>query len=91
MYASRRQWEAAYKLAKDSLDKEEGEWLEEIRLSWQVGNSPDEAVVKARMDIKNSQLAMERIEKFLAPVDRYIKVVDTAIQHSPQVTYVYEI
>lgn len=45
---------------------------------------------EARLEMEKKQfISTDRMEKILTPIDTYVKVVDTAIQHSPEITYVH--
>jgi hypothetical protein len=90
MLVSRRQWQDAYDIAKKKLLLEEYEWLEEVRLSCEADNSPVKAAEEARLEMEKKQwISRETMEKILTPLDKYARVVDTAMQHNPEITYVF--
>ena len=46
---------------------------------------------EARLAMEKKQLiGTDRMNRILTPIDKYAKVVDVAIQHSPEITYVYD-
>ena len=70
----------------------ECEWLQEIRDSGQAPTSPIILAKEARLEMEKKQLiSTDRMNRILTPIDKYVQVVDVAIEHSPEIAYVYGI
>jgi hypothetical protein len=85
----RCQWEQAYRLAKKKLSEEEQEQLNHVDLSGSSVDSLIAAVKDAGQQMKQRHPAsMGKMENILKSLDKYAKIVDVGIQHSPEITYV---
>jgi hypothetical protein len=82
---TRCQWEQAYRLAKKKLSEEEQEQLNHVDLSGSSVDSLIAAVKDAGQQMKqNHPTCMGKIENILKSLEKYAKIVDVGIQHSPE-------
>ena len=92
-YHSSEQWSEAYDIATTKLSKDECEWLETARHSDNTACSPIKMAEEARQQMVDKQWMSTEVrdafEKILTRIDKYAKIVDVAIQHHPDITYVY--
>ena len=93
MYQLSEQWEKAYDIASSKLSEHGREWLEETRRSGNAACSPIKMAEDARREMMGKRRVppevRDKFEKILTCIDIYAKIVDVAIQHSPEITYVY--
>ena len=86
------QWNEAYNIATTKLSKDECEWLETKRRSGNTAYSPITMAEEARQQMVDKQWmstdVRDAFEKILTRIDKYAKIVDVAMQHHPDVTYV---
>ena len=92
-YHSSEQWSEAYDIATTKLSKDECEWLETTRRSDNRAYLPIRIAEEARQQMVDKQWMSTEVrdafEKILTRIDKYAKIVDVAIQHHPDITYVY--
>lgn len=86
------QWKEAYDIATKKLSKNEREWLEETRCAGDAVCSPIKMAEEARKEMVGKQRmpprVRDKIERILTGLDKYARIVDIAIQHHPDITYV---
>ena len=92
-YQFSEQWSEAYDIATTKLSKDECDWLETTRRSGNTACSPIKMAEEARQQMVDEQWMSTEVrdafEKILTRIDKYAKIVDVAIQHHPDITYVY--
>ena len=95
IYHFSEQWREAYDIATCSakLSEREREWLEATRSAGDAAFSPIKMAEDARQEMMDkrwmSKEVRDNFEKVLTRIDTYAKIVDVAIQHNPEITYVY--
>ena len=96
-YHFSEQWRKAYDIAttNSKLPEHEREWLETTRSAGNAACSPIEMAKEARQQMIDKQWmsaeVRNKFEKVLTRIDKYSKIVDVAIQHNPEITYVYHL
>ena len=92
-YHFSEQWSEAYDIATTKLSKDECEWLETTRRYGDAACSPVKMAKEARQQMVDKQWTSTEVrdafEKILTRIDKYSKIVDVAMQHHPDITYVY--
>ena len=87
------QWTEAYRIATTKLSKDECEWLEATRCAGDTVCTPIKMAEEARQRMVDKQWVStevrDRLEKTLTYIDKYTKIVNIAIQHHSEITYVY--
>ena len=91
-YLFSEQWSEAYDIATTKLSKDECEWLETTRRSGDTACSPVKMAEEARRQMVEKQWTSTEVrdafEKILTRIDKYAQIVDVAMQHHPDITYV---
>ncbi|KAF8243907.1 hypothetical protein K440DRAFT_663812 [Wilcoxina mikolae CBS 423.85] len=89
-------WKAAFSIAKQKLSDDEWKQIDPESLPSVAVDSPIRAAEKARQKMKEKQWTYtdkngnqvpvrDKIERILTGIEKYAKVVDTAIQHHPDI------
>ena len=95
MHQFSEQWREAYDIAKTKLSEHEREWLEATRSAGDAACSPIKMAEDARQEMLDKRWipteVREKFGKILTRIDIYAKIVDVAIQHNPEITYVCRI